>query len=165
MGITATVRRATMVRPAKELPRSRLWNSHLDLLVPRFHTPSVYFYRCPEEAAPEEGPPEGFFDAERMRRALADALGTFNPMAGRLARDKDGRIEIDCNGEGVLFVEADAPDATIAAISSIRWPPTSPAPRSTSRSCAVLVCVDFGHPFDRSRTASPPARLLQPRNA
>uniref|UniRef100_A0A453GUT3 hydroxycinnamoyl-CoA:5-hydroxyanthranilate N-hydroxycinnamoyltransferase n=2 Tax=Aegilops tauschii subsp. strangulata TaxID=200361 RepID=A0A453GUT3_AEGTS len=107
--ITVTVRRASMVRPAKELPRSRLWNSHLDLLVPRFHTPSVYFYRCPEERAPE-----GFFDADRMRRALADALVTFYPMAGRLARDKDGRIEIDCNGEGVLFVEADAPDATVA---------------------------------------------------
>ncbi|KAG6520840.1 hypothetical protein ZIOFF_017901 [Zingiber officinale] len=47
-----------------------------------------------------------------MRDALARALVPFYPMAGRLARDEDGRIEIDCNGEGVLFVEADA-EATV----------------------------------------------------
>lgn len=28
-------------------------------------------------------------------------------MAGRLRRDEDGRVEIDCDGQGVLFVEAD----------------------------------------------------------
>ena len=99
-----------MVRPAGDRPRERLWNSNLDLVVPRFHTPSVYFYRRPEAAAGAEG---SFFDAERMRRALADALVPFYPMAGRLARDEDGRVEIDCNGEGVLFVEADAPDAAV----------------------------------------------------
>ncbi|XBJ13404.1 hypothetical protein VPH35_005583 [Triticum aestivum] len=104
------VRRSTMVRPARETLRTRLWNSHLDLLVPRFHTPSVYFYRRPVEIAAMEG----FFDGERMWQALAEALITFYPMAGRLARDKEGRVEIDCNGEGVLFVEADAPDSTIA---------------------------------------------------
>ncbi|KAM0883419.1 hypothetical protein ACQ4PT_031648 [Festuca glaucescens] len=103
-----TVGRSTMVRPAAERPRERLWNSNLDLVVPRFHTPSVYFYRRPAAAAAE-----GFFDADRMRRALADALVAFYPMAGRLARDEDGRVEIDCSGEGVLFVEADAPDAAV----------------------------------------------------
>jgi shikimate O-hydroxycinnamoyltransferase len=103
-----TVRRSTMVRPARETPRQRLWNSNLDLVVPRFHTPSVYFYRC--GGGPEV---EGFFDGERMRRALAEALVPFYPMAGRLARDEDGRVEIDCNGEGVLFVEADAPNAAV----------------------------------------------------
>ncbi|RLM73266.1 hydroxycinnamoyl CoA: shikimate hydroxycinnamoyl transferase [Panicum miliaceum] len=102
-----TVRRSTMVRPARETPRQRLWNSNLDLVVPRFHTPSVYFYR---RGGPEV---EGFFDGERMRRALAEALVPFYPMAGRLARGEDGRVEINCNGEGVLFVEADAPNAAV----------------------------------------------------
>ncbi|KAG1364386.1 Hydroxycinnamoyltransferase 1 [Cocos nucifera] len=93
-------RRSTMVRPAEPTPRRRLWNSDLDLLVPRFHTPSVYFYR-------PDGSPD-FFDPERLQSALAKALVPFYPVAGRLGRDEDGRIEIDCNGEGVLFVEAEA---------------------------------------------------------
>ena len=92
------VREATMVRPEKETPKRRLWNSNVDLVVPSFHTPSVYFYR-PNGS-------DNFFDAQVVRDALSRVLVPFSPMAGRLARDEDGRIEIDCNGEGVLFVEA-----------------------------------------------------------
>ncbi|XP_042474076.1 hydroxycinnamoyltransferase-like [Zingiber officinale] len=102
--VMINVRRSTMVRPAEPTPQRRLWNSNLDLVVPRLHTPVVYFYRPVGSA--------NFFDAEMMRDALARALVPFYPMAGRLARDEDGRIEIDCNGEGVLFVEADA-EATV----------------------------------------------------
>ncbi|XP_072977582.1 hydroxycinnamoyltransferase-like [Typha angustifolia] len=99
-----SVRQSTMVEPAEPTPRRRLWNSNLDLVVPRFHTPSVYFYR-------PTGSPD-FFDAAVLKSALARALVPFYPMAGRLARDEDGRIEIDCNGAGVLFVEADS-DSTV----------------------------------------------------
>ncbi|URE48483.1 Transferase family [Musa troglodytarum] len=99
------LRQTTMVRPAEQTPRRRLWNSNLDLVVPRFHTPSVYFYR-PNGS-------RGFFDAAVLRSALERALVPFYPMAGRLGRGEDGRVEIDCNGEGVLFVEAEAPDATV----------------------------------------------------
>ncbi|WJZ95459.1 hypothetical protein VitviT2T_014229 [Vitis vinifera] len=93
------VRESTMVRPAEETPRRSLWNSNVDLVVPRMHTPSVYFYR-PSGAA-------NFFDPQVMKEALSKVLVPFYPMAGRLRRDEDGRIEIDCNAEGVLFVEAD----------------------------------------------------------
>ncbi|VAI47319.1 unnamed protein product [Triticum turgidum subsp. durum] len=105
-----TVRGSTVVVPAEETPRLRLWNANPDLVVPRFHTPSVYFFRRGAGEGEEAG---RYFDAERMRRALAEALVPFYPMAGRLARDEDGRVEIDCNAEGVLFVEADAPDGTV----------------------------------------------------
>ncbi|XWS20553.1 hypothetical protein CRYUN_Cryun31cG0111800 [Craigia yunnanensis] len=93
------VKESTMVRPAEETPRRSLWNSNVDLVVPRFHTPSVYFYR------PTGG--TNFFDPQVMKEALSKALVQFYPMAGRLKKDEDGRIEIDCNGEGVLFVEAE----------------------------------------------------------
>ncbi|KAM0033328.1 putative quinate O-hydroxycinnamoyltransferase [Helianthus debilis subsp. tardiflorus] len=94
------VRESTMVRPAEETPRIRLWNSNVDLVVPNFHTPSVYFYR-PNGAA-------NFFDPAVMKEALSKALVPFYPMGGRLKRDEDGRIEIDCQGQGVLFVEAES---------------------------------------------------------
>jgi len=109
-----TVRGSEMVYPAAETPRRRLWNSGPDLVVPRFHTPSVYFFRRRDGEGNDLAAADGsFFDGARMRRALAEALVPFYPMAGRLARDEDGRVEIDCNAGGVLFQEADAPDATV----------------------------------------------------
>lgn len=96
-----TLRKSTMVKPAEPTPPCHVWNSNLDLIVVRWHTPSVYFYRNASSSA-------HFFDAERMKLALAEVLVPFYPMAGRLGRDLDGRVEIDCNGEGVLFVEAEA---------------------------------------------------------
>ncbi|KAL1814505.1 hypothetical protein ACET3Z_017079 [Daucus carota] len=95
-----TVKESMLVPPAEETPRRRLWNANVDLVVPNFHTPSVYFYR------PNGG--ENFFDTKVLKDALSRALVPFYPMAGRLKRDDDGRVEIDCNGEGVLFVEAES---------------------------------------------------------
>ncbi|KAK6153792.1 hypothetical protein DH2020_013431 [Rehmannia glutinosa] len=43
-----------------------------------------------------------------LKAALSRALVEFYPIAGRLKQDNNGRIEINCNGEGVLFVEAEA---------------------------------------------------------
>ncbi|CAH9086544.1 unnamed protein product [Cuscuta epithymum] len=95
---------STMVKPAKPTPAKRLWNSNLDLIVGRIHLLTVYFYK------PNGSP--NFFDSKVMKEALSNVLVSFYPMAGRLARDEEGRLEIDCNGEGALFVEAES-DATI----------------------------------------------------
>ncbi|KAL6643628.1 hypothetical protein ACP70R_018394 [Stipagrostis hirtigluma subsp. patula] len=131
-GMAITVRRSTMVRPARETPRRRLSNSNLDLVVPRFHTPSVYFYRRPEGA--DAAPPEGFFDGERMRRALAEALVPFYPMAGRLARDEDGKVKIDCNGEGCSSSRPTRPTPswTTTATSRPPWSSSASSRRSTT---------------------------------
>ncbi|KAJ4950907.1 hypothetical protein NE237_027739 [Protea cynaroides] len=93
------VKESTLVRPAQDTPQRGLWNSNVDLVVSRIHTPSVYLYR-----------PNGFsnfFDAAVMKEALSKALVAFFPIAGRLRRGYDGRVEINCNGDGVLFVEAE----------------------------------------------------------
>lgn len=99
MAMIIDVKASIMVRPAEDTPRRILWNSNVDLVVSKMHTPSVYFYR-----------PNGstnFYDPQILKAALARALVPFYPMAGRLRRDENDRIEIDCNGEGVLFVEAE----------------------------------------------------------
>lgn len=91
-----------MVKPSEETPKHALWNANVDLVVPSMHTPSVYFYR------PNGAP--NFMDAKVLKQALSKALVPFYPMSGRLRRDDDGRIEIDCNAEGVLFIEAETTD-------------------------------------------------------
>lgn len=102
------IRCANIVMPAGETPREVIWNSNIDLVIPRIHTPSVYFYK-PSSAAGRDN----MFSYKVMESSLARALVPFYPMAGRLQKDAHGRIEINCNAEGVLLVEASA-DASIA---------------------------------------------------
>ncbi|KAL5995775.1 hypothetical protein ACLOJK_025845 [Asimina triloba] len=98
--IIIDVRGSSLVRPAQDTPKEIHWNSNVDLVVSRMHTPSVYFYR------PNAVSASNFFDAQLLKDALAKALVPFYPVAGRLATDPDGRIHINCNAQGVLFVEA-----------------------------------------------------------
>ncbi|KAK1643295.1 hypothetical protein QYE76_061100 [Lolium multiflorum] len=91
-----------MVTPSEETPRRGLWLSPLDLmLINRGHTPTVYFYRSDSGATVEH-----FFDVVRMKVAMAKALVAFYPLAGRLGVGVHGRAEIDCAGQGALFVVA-----------------------------------------------------------
>lgn len=100
-----TIKKESMVPPLEPTPERVLWNSNVDLVIPRIHTQSVYFY-------PRDGS-DDFFDHDKLVEALGKTLVPFYPMAGRLKRGDDGRIEINCNGKGVLLVEAEA-DAVIA---------------------------------------------------
>ena len=85
-----------MVVPCEETPKHKLWLSNLDLTLGlRDHTPIFYLYR-----------PNGssdFFAVETLKAALSKALVHFYPLAGRLEIGIDGRIELDCTGDGALF--------------------------------------------------------------
>nr|G0LD36.1 RecName: Full=Rosmarinate synthase; Short=MoRAS; AltName: Full=Hydroxycinnamoyl-CoA:hydroxyphenyllactate hydroxycinnamoyltransferase [Melissa officinalis]CBW35684.1 hydroxycinnamoyl-CoA:hydroxyphenyllactate hydroxycinnamoyltransferase [Melissa officinalis] len=97
------IKDSTMVKPAAETPGGSVWLTNLDLLSPaNYHTLSVHFYH-------HDGS-ENFFDAAALKEALSRALVDFYPYAGRL-KLKDNRLEIDCNGEGVLLVEAESDGA------------------------------------------------------
>uniref|UniRef100_A0ACD5TZ02 Uncharacterized protein n=1 Tax=Avena sativa TaxID=4498 RepID=A0ACD5TZ02_AVESA len=96
---------STLVAPSEETPRFGLWLSNLDLAAPRSHTPLVYYYPAP---APGGTAGEDFFSPCRLKAALAKALVPFYPLAGRLGVDEGGRVQIDCNAEGALFVVARA---------------------------------------------------------
>ncbi|XP_071742180.1 shikimate O-hydroxycinnamoyltransferase-like [Rutidosis leptorrhynchoides] len=114
MKLNVTVKKSSMIPPSEtitvESHNKQLWTSNLDLVVGRIHILTVYFYR-----------PNGssnFFDSSVMKKALADVLVSFYPMAGRLGRDDSGRIVINCNGEGALFVEAES-DSTLDDLGEI----------------------------------------------
>ncbi|KAM3383483.1 hypothetical protein P3S68_009058 [Capsicum galapagoense] len=101
---------STMVKPSKPTPSKILWNSILDLLV-RSYVPTIYFYKPTISTS-------NFFDIKIMKEGLSNVLVSFYPMAGRLIwsnnnNGEEKRMEINCNGEGVLFVEAQCDDTII----------------------------------------------------
>ncbi|KAJ0030969.1 hypothetical protein Pint_14413 [Pistacia integerrima] len=99
------VKKVSVVHPAQETPSHSLWISNLDLFNAQFgQVPMVYFYRRPPQPPSDRS---DFFDSSLLKEALSKALVAFYPLAGRLGRDGNGRLQIDCNGEGVLFIEAE----------------------------------------------------------
>lgn len=99
--LTFAVRRRNpeLLDPDKPTPRETKRLSDIDdQETLRRHVPFVLFYRGGLQADP----------AGVIRRALGQALVPYYPLAGRL-REVDGRkLVVDCTGEGVMFVEADA---------------------------------------------------------
>ncbi|CAM0949140.1 unnamed protein product [Alopecurus aequalis] len=89
-----------LVVPRDETPRGGLWLSPLDLvLAKRGHTPLVHVYGASEVA-------DDFFDVAKLKKSMAKALVSFYPLAGRLGVDSQGRVEVNCNAEGAIFVVA-----------------------------------------------------------
>ncbi|KAJ6355297.1 hypothetical protein OIU77_005810 [Salix suchowensis] len=98
-----TIKESSMVTPIQDTPNRRLEVTNLDLFHAKYHVPVLILYR-PNGSA-------NFFEAEVLKEALSKVLVSFYPVAGRLARDANGRVGINCNGEGVLFVEAETDSA------------------------------------------------------
>ncbi|KAK1686469.1 hypothetical protein QYE76_047317 [Lolium multiflorum] len=63
----------------------------------------AFFYRGGEDGFAQLGDPTGV-----IRRALGEALVHYYPLAGRLRELEGRKLVVDCTGEGVLFVEAEA---------------------------------------------------------
>ncbi|XP_066387685.1 hydroxycinnamoyltransferase 4-like [Miscanthus floridulus] len=100
MGSEIQVVEQSFVAPSTPTPRNGLWVSSLDLAKARGgHTPLVYFFRRSNDD-------DDFLDLSRLKESMAKALVAFYPLAGRAGVDGDGRIQIDCNSEGALFVVA-----------------------------------------------------------
>ncbi|XP_002488970.2 hydroxycinnamoyltransferase 4-like [Sorghum bicolor] len=110
MDFEVQVIESSFVTPSEPAPRKVLWLSSLDLsLANQGHTPTIYLYSSSNNAAAADP----FFDVARLKEAMARALVAFYPLAGRLGvNDADGRMEISCNGEGALFIVAQADDFT-----------------------------------------------------
>ncbi|KFK25975.1 hypothetical protein AALP_AA8G187200 [Arabis alpina] len=98
-------RQPELVSPAKPTPRElKLLSDIDDQEGLRFHIPTIFVYRHNPSAYSD---PVGV-----IRRALAETLVYYYPFAGRLREGPNRKLTVDCTGEGVLFIEADA-DVTL----------------------------------------------------
>ncbi|XP_010689158.2 benzyl alcohol O-benzoyltransferase [Beta vulgaris subsp. vulgaris] len=91
-----------LVCPAEPTPRELKPLSDIDDQEGlRFHMPAVMFYKADPSM-------EGRDPVEVVKEGLARALVLFYPYAGRLVEGQARKLSVDCTGEGVVFVEADA---------------------------------------------------------
>ncbi|XP_057965340.1 alcohol acyl transferase 1 allele GSa-like [Malania oleifera] len=108
-------REPELVAPAKPTPRKLKPLSDIDDQEGfRFQSPLILFYGNSPSAI---GDP-----AKVIREALAAALVFYYPLAGRLVEGPNRKLMVDCTGEGVLFIEADA-DVTLDELGDEIMPP------------------------------------------
>lgn len=99
-----TVRRrpAVLVAPAAPTPRELKRLSDIDDQDGlRFHIPVIQFYRRSALMGARDPAPV-------IRDAVAKALVHYYPFAGRLRELEGRKLAVECTGEGVLFIEAEA---------------------------------------------------------
>ncbi|KAI3878341.1 hypothetical protein MKX03_021801 [Papaver bracteatum] len=105
-----TIRRKEpeLISPSRPTPHELKFLSDIDERL-RFHTPVIQFYR-------NDGNDNNIVIASRtsdpvdvIREAIADALVFYYPFAGRVRETPyGGKLVVECTGEGVMFIEADA---------------------------------------------------------
>ncbi|CAI9102343.1 OLC1v1000599C1 [Oldenlandia corymbosa var. corymbosa] len=101
-----TVRRQTpvLVAPARVTPRETKALSDIDDQEGlRFQIPVIQFYKKRND---------GKDPVAVIKAALAETLVFYYPFAGRLRETEGRKLVVDCTGEGVMFIEADA-DVTL----------------------------------------------------
>lgn len=113
-----TVRRhpPKLVTPAKPTPcESKQLSDIDDQEGLRFQIPVIQFYRYDPKM-------RGRDPAKVIREALSQALVYYYPFAGRLREGDNRKLIVECNGEGVIFIEADA-DLTLDQFGDALQPP------------------------------------------
>ncbi|XP_047971169.1 benzyl alcohol O-benzoyltransferase-like [Salvia hispanica] len=81
----------------------------------RFQIPVIQFYR--RNLSSKERDP-----VKVIRDAIANALVYYYPFAGRLREHTNRKLVVECNGEGVVFIEADA-DVALQHLGDSLYPP------------------------------------------
>ncbi|KAH6799370.1 HXXXD-type acyl-transferase family protein [Perilla frutescens var. frutescens] len=105
-----------LIAPAKPTPHEfKLLSDIDDQEGLRFQIPVIQFYRRSPSA-------EGKDPVEVIRDAIAKALVFYYPFAGRLRERAARKLVVECTGEGVMFIEADA-DVTLQQFGDALQPP------------------------------------------
>lgn len=103
---TITRQPPVFVAPDRPTPRQSLDLSNVDdQRGLRYHIPKLLFYRNDSDSSKKKNEED---PVKVVKEALAKVLVHYYPFAGRLRDTDNGKLTVDCTGEGVLFVEADA---------------------------------------------------------
>ncbi|KMZ62258.1 putative Benzyl alcohol O-benzoyltransferase [Zostera marina] len=116
LSLTVTRKKPVLVAPAETTPHEFKLLSDLDDQEGlRFQIPIIQFYRH-NPAVVNRDP------AAIIKLALSKTLVRYYPFAGRLREAPNRKLGVDCTGEGVMFVEADA-DASLTDFGDSLEPP------------------------------------------
>ncbi|XP_004301775.1 PREDICTED: methanol O-anthraniloyltransferase-like [Fragaria vesca subsp. vesca] len=108
-----------LLTPAKPTPQEKKLLSEIDIQEGlRFQTPFILSYKNDNPSMKQKDP------VEVIRDALRRALVYYYPFAGRVRKGSNGKLLVDCNGEGIVFIEADA-DVTLEQLGDSLQPPCS----------------------------------------
>jgi len=107
----------SLVPPAEETPSGLYYLSNLDQNIAVI-VQTVYCFRAADGAG------DGISACDVLRESLAKVLVHYYPLAGRLAISGEGKLVVDCTGEGAVFVEAEA-DCAMADIGDVTDPDPS----------------------------------------
>lgn len=104
---------AEVLVPSKPMPHEiKLLSDIDDQEAMRFNFPLIMFFtnnNNDNEASSSYSSPsleEGRDPAKVIKEGIREALVHYYPLAGRLREGDNRKLMVDCNGEGVLFVEA-----------------------------------------------------------
>ncbi|GMY07706.1 benzyl alcohol O-benzoyltransferase-like, partial [Fagus crenata] len=118
ISLVFTVRRCKpeLVAPAKPTPHEFKQLSDIDDQEGlRFQIPVIQFYKYDPSM-------QGRDPMKVIREALAQTLVFYYPFAGRLREGPGRKLVVECTGEGMLFIEADA-DVTLEQFGNALQPP------------------------------------------
>ena len=105
-----------MVAPAKPTPHEFKQLSDIDDQESlRFQIPLIQFYKYDPSM-------KGRDPVRVIREALAKTLVFYYPFAGRLREGPGRKLVVECTGEGIIFIEADA-DVTLEQFGDSLQPP------------------------------------------
>ncbi|KAG0455171.1 hypothetical protein HPP92_024463 [Vanilla planifolia] len=102
----------TLVPPAEETEKGLYFLSNLDQNIAVI-VQTIYCFKA-EDQGNERA-------AEVLRDSFAKVLVHYHPLAGRLTISTEGKLIVDCTGEGAVFVEAEA-DCDLEDIGDISKP-------------------------------------------
>ncbi|KAK1567857.1 hypothetical protein Q3G72_017531 [Acer saccharum] len=89
----------TLVTPAEETEKGLYFLSNLDQNIAVI-VRTIYCFKSDDKGNEKAG--------EVIKEALKKVLVHYYPLAGRLTISSEGKLIINCNGEGAVFVEAEA---------------------------------------------------------